>query len=164
VGIRYNSERYKHAVEVAESSLNAAMASRVFMRWAEALKMAQHAPASSKLPPPSVLQRAEEAATAFAAGQRTSLQQHAWNGSWFSRAWVDESEGWVGTTADDRLALEPQGWAMVGGAVAKGSAAGGRDRGAQGAHLNPPGLFLRTSIPFIWRVLRVFPPTWTPRG
>jgi hypothetical protein len=31
------------------------------------------------------------------------------------------------------------------------------DRGVQGAHLNPLGLFLRTSIPFIWRVLSAFP-------
>eukprot|EP01043_Picozoa_sp_COSAG02_P035327 COSAG02_NODE_2523_length_8608_cov_10.605124_7_plen_74_part_01 len=46
VGISYNSPRYKHAVQVAESSLNAAMASRVFTRWAEALRMAQAAPSS----------------------------------------------------------------------------------------------------------------------
>ena len=122
VGITYNSPRYKNAVQVAESSLNAAMASRVFARWAEALKLAQAAPSSNKLPvPPAVLKRAESAATNFAALQRKSLQVHAWNGSWFSRAWVDEEEGWVGTTAD-RLMLEPQSWAMMGGAVARGSA------------------------------------------
>jgi hypothetical protein len=55
VGISYNSKRYKNAVNVSESSLNAAMASRVFARWAEALKMAQAAPSSNKLPPPPVL-------------------------------------------------------------------------------------------------------------
>eukprot|EP01050_Picozoa_sp_SAG11_P001256 SAG11_NODE_53_length_19648_cov_14.691902_18_plen_829_part_00 len=120
VGISYNSKRYKHALEVSESSLNAAMASRVFVRWAEALRMVQRAPPSNKLPPAPVLQRAEQAATAFATAQRDSLRQHAWNGSWFSRAWVDEQEGWVGTSAD-RLELEPQSWAMVGGAVVKGS-------------------------------------------
>ena len=32
VGIGYNSPRYKHALTVSESSLNAAMASRVFDR------------------------------------------------------------------------------------------------------------------------------------
>jgi hypothetical protein len=35
----------------------------------------------------------------------------------------------------------------------------GRNRsGVQGAHLNPLGLFLRTSIPFIWCILSVFLP------
>jgi hypothetical protein len=28
----------------------------------------------------------------------------------------------------------------------------------QGAHLNPLGLYLRTSIPFIWRILSAFLP------
>lgn len=121
VGITYNSARYKHAVQVAESSLNAAMASRVFARWADALKMAQHVPSSNKLPPAAVLARAEAAAMKFATSQRNSLQRYAWNGSWFSRAWVDEQEGWVGSS-DDRLMLEPQSWAMLGEAVARGSA------------------------------------------
>ena len=35
---------------------------------------------------------------------------------------------------------------------------GERDRGAQGVHLNPLGLFLRTSILFIWRILSAFLP------
>jgi hypothetical protein len=42
-------------------------------------------------------------------------------------------------------------------------------QGVQGAHLNPLGLFLthlglflRTSTPFIWRVLSAFSPAWTP--
>ena len=35
----------------------------------------------------------------------------------------------------------------------------GRNRyGVQGAHLNPPGLFLRTSTPFIWCILSAFLP------
>jgi hypothetical protein len=35
----------------------------------------------------------------------------------------------------------------------------GRNRyGVQGAHLNPLGLFLRTSVPFIWRMLSAFLP------
>ena len=132
VGIAYNSPRYKHAVEVSESSLNAAMASRVFRRWAEALHMIQrHLPSSpaadndnrllSKLPPVSVLKQAEQSALKFATAQRDALRAHAWNGSWFSRAWVDEEAGWVGTTADERLELEPQSWAMLGGAAPKGS-------------------------------------------
>ena len=41
---------------------------------------------------------------------------------------------------------------------------GETDRGAQGAHLNPLGLFLRTSIPFIWRVLRAFMYPLEPPG
>jgi hypothetical protein len=35
----------------------------------------------------------------------------------------------------------------------------GRKRlGVQGAHLNPLGLFLRTSIHFIWRIMSAFLP------
>jgi hypothetical protein len=49
---------------------------------------------------------------------------------------------------------------------AKSAAQGGAtDGGVQGGHLNPLGLFLthlglflRTSTPFIWRVLSAFPP------
>eukprot|EP01046_Picozoa_sp_COSAG06_P035646 COSAG06_NODE_3850_length_4832_cov_3.273822_3_plen_137_part_00 len=100
--------------QVSESSLNAAMASVVLKRWAEALNMIQRVPSSNKLPPTAVLKQAEESALTFATGQRDALQQNAWNGSWFSRAWVDEQEGWVGTTADGRLELEPQSWAMLG--------------------------------------------------
>jgi hypothetical protein len=37
-------------------------------------------------------------------------------------------------------------------------ASGGNRYGVQGAHLNPLGLFLRTSIPFRWRVLSAFLP------
>jgi hypothetical protein len=33
-----------------------------------------------------------------------------------------------------------------------------KEIGGSGAHLNPLGLFLRTSIPFIWRILSVFLP------
>ena len=46
---------------------------------------------------------------------------------------------------------------------------GATDRGFRGAHLNPLdhffnplGLFLRTSVPFVWRVLSAFPPACTP--
>ena len=85
--------------------------------------MTQRSPSANKLPPPHVLQQAETAATQFAAGQREALRSQAWNGSWFSRAWVDEQEGWVGTAADDRLCLEPQSWAMLGGAAPRGGCA-----------------------------------------
>jgi hypothetical protein len=36
--------------------------------------------------------------------------------------------------------------------------AGRKRSGVQGAHLNPLGLFLRTSIPFIWRIMMAFLP------
>ena len=42
--------------------------------------------------------------------------------------------------------------------AAPGTARGERDRGSRGAHLNPLGLFLRTSIPSVWRMLSAFPP------
>ena len=59
--------------------------------------------------------------------------------------------------------------AAMGGAqaagVAEGAAPGETDMGAQGAHLNPLGLFLnflglflRTCIPFVWRILSAFLP------
>ena len=116
IGIKYNSKRYKAALAGAESSLNAAMASRVFDRWAEAIGLIvtqqheqheQRPPAAAARPVPRpVLEAAAVRAVEFAAGQRAALRQEAWNGSWFSRAYVDDQSGWVGTTADDRLSLE----------------------------------------------------------
>jgi hypothetical protein len=57
-------------------------------------------------------------------------------------------------------------WTVLVPAAAKATAvpcstqqAPGRKRqGVQGAHLNLLGLFLRTSIPFIWRILSAFLP------
>jgi hypothetical protein len=43
-----------------------------------------------------------------------------------------------------------------------GGARGGRDRGFRGAHLNPPGLILRTFTQFIWRILSAFLPACAP--
>jgi hypothetical protein len=43
-------------------------------------------------------------------------------------------------------------------AISKGGDQGERDRGSGGS-LEPLGLFLRTSIPFIWRILSAFLPT-----
>ena len=52
---------------------------------------------------------------AFAERQRTSLQQFAWNGEFFSRAWLPH-RGFVGTQNDTLgMTLEPQGWAMLSG-------------------------------------------------
>ena len=44
------------------------------------------------------------------------------------------------------------------GLVIEGMRQGERDKGVEGDHLNPLGLFLRTSLPFIWRILSAFLP------
>ena len=46
-----------------------------------------------------------------AAGRRSAAQ---WTGRWFRRAWLTDALGWIG---DDTLWLEPQPWAIIGGAA-----------------------------------------------
>ena len=51
------------------------------------------------------------------------------------------------------------GWGCVMVQMLTGEApwpAGSNRSGVQGVYLNPLGLFLRTSIPFIWRILSSF--------
>ncbi|MFW9804617.1 MAG: GH36-type glycosyl hydrolase domain-containing protein, partial [Candidatus Thorarchaeota archaeon] len=42
-----------------------------------------------------------------------------WHGKWFKRAWLGDAFGWVGT---DVMWLEPQTWAVIGGAASKDQA------------------------------------------
>ena len=85
--------------EQGESVLNAAMASYVLKYYG----VLQDYLGDS--------QGAEEARSR-AEGQRRAVALQ-WSGSWFRRAWLDEKLGWIG---QDRLWLEPQPWAILGGA------------------------------------------------
>jgi hypothetical protein len=55
-----------------------------------------------------------------AADARQKAEQHRqavraqWNGQWFRRAWLGPHLGWIG---DDDLWIEPQSWAIIGGAA-----------------------------------------------
>jgi hypothetical protein len=84
----------------AESVLNAAMCTYVLDIYARMLDYAgDHALADE--------------ARHFSEGQRAAISQQ-WNGRWFKRAWMTEKLGWIG---EDQLWLEPQPWALIGGAA-----------------------------------------------
>ncbi len=86
--------------EQAESVLNAAMASYVLDLYARMLEYAGD---------PKQSRRVFE----MAAGQREAVRAR-FNGRWFQRAWLGSELGWVG---DEELWLEPQPWAIIGGAA-----------------------------------------------
>jgi hypothetical protein len=54
-----------------------------------------------------------EDARAWAEGQRRAVQEQ-WHGRWFRRSWLGEARGWIG---EDVMWLEPQPWAIIGGAA-----------------------------------------------
>ncbi len=83
-----------------ESVLNASMASYVLDYYARMLTYAGDKTAAGE-------------ARAKAEGQRQAVQAN-WSGRWFRRAWLGPNLGWIG---DDRLWLEPQPWAIIGGAA-----------------------------------------------
>jgi hypothetical protein len=91
----------KEYLRTGESTLNSAMASYVFDLYA---RMLTFGGASSDL----------------AADAQRRAQQHRqsvsaqWAGHWFRRAWLGPSLGWVG---DDSVWIEPQPWAIIGGAA-----------------------------------------------
>lgn len=86
--------------EKGESSLNAAMACYVMDHYARLLNYVGE-------------KTAAEEARAKAEAQRTALRTQ-WAGRWFSRAWLGPRLGWLG---NDHMWLEPQPWAMIGGAA-----------------------------------------------
>jgi hypothetical protein len=93
----------EHAEEVrlhGESVLNGAMASYVLDLYS------------------SMLTYAGDAEGAGEAGAKADAQRHAvrlqWAGRWFRRAWLGPQVGWVG---EDHVWLEPQPWAIIGGAA-----------------------------------------------
>lgn len=86
--------------EQGESVLNAAMASYVLDYYARMLIYAGDSANAGE-------------ARAKAEGQRQAVQAN-WSGRWFRRAWLGPHLGWIG---EDRLWLEPQPWAIIGGAA-----------------------------------------------
>ena len=87
--------------EHGESVLNAAMASYVLRYYSVLLRYVGAT-------------RTAQQARSKAERQRQAVQKQ-WAGSWFRRAWLDQKLGWLG---DHQLWLEPQPWAIIGGAAA----------------------------------------------
>jgi Glycosyl hydrolase 36 superfamily, catalytic domain/Glycosyltransferase family 36 len=57
--------------------------------------------------------KAADEARAKAEGQRQAVRAY-WAGRWFRRAWLGSHLGWIG---EDQVWLEPQPWAIIGGAA-----------------------------------------------
>lgn len=91
----------KEVVEQGESVLNSAMAAYVFDYYALMLTYAGDNGSLAS----AIRQKAEE--------HRSAVQQQ-WTGKWFRRAWMGPKLGWLGERG---LWLEPQPWAMIGGAA-----------------------------------------------
>jgi hypothetical protein len=87
-------------INTAESVLNAAMASYVLNLYSQ------------------LLSYSGETKMAADAQKRAQAQREAvkaqWTGKWFKRAWLTEKIGWIGV---DEMWLEPQPWAIIGGAA-----------------------------------------------
>ena len=49
----------------------------------------------------------------WAKGQRKAVREQ-WTGKWFRRGWLNEKLGWIG---ENEMWLEPQPWAIIGGAA-----------------------------------------------
>jgi hypothetical protein len=95
------ADKYMDEVRTqGESVLNAAMACYVLDYYAQMLAYVG-----------DVAKAAE--ARAKAGDQRMAVREN-WTGRWFRRAWLGPSLGWTG---DDRVWLEPQPWAIIGGAA-----------------------------------------------
>ena len=86
--------------EQGESVLDTAMASYVLDYYAHMLSYVGATSTAAE-------------AHAKAEGQRKAVQEN-WSGRWFRRAWLGPHLEWIG---DDRLWLEPQPWAIIGGAA-----------------------------------------------
>jgi hypothetical protein len=94
------NERKAEVGEKGESLLNAAMASYVLAHYARMLAFAGDAHAAME---------------AHTRAQAQSLALRAqWAGRWFKRAWLGPHLDWLGA---DHLWLEPQPWAILGGAA-----------------------------------------------
>jgi hypothetical protein len=84
----------------SESVLNAAMACYVLAYYAEMLDFVGRPTLANE-------------ARANAEGQRHAVREQ-WTGRWFRRAWLGDRLGWMG---EKQLWLEPQPWAIIGGAA-----------------------------------------------
>jgi hypothetical protein len=88
-------------IKEGESVLNSAMASYVFDRYASVLASTHEGPELIE----GAKQKAEE--------HRQAVRSQ-WTGQWFRRAWLGPHLGWIGS---DSLWIEPQSWAIIGGAA-----------------------------------------------
>ena len=88
-------------IEKSESVLNSAMAAYVFDYYA---LMLTYAGDDGRIAS-AIRQKAEE--------HRNAVQQQ-WTGKWFRRAWLGPAMGWLG---EKGLWIEPQPWALIGGAA-----------------------------------------------
>jgi hypothetical protein len=93
-------EQRDEVAKVGESVLNAAMASYALEIYARLLRYAKE-------------ERLAVDAMKWSQAQREAVQKQ-WTGKWFKRAWLNEELGWIG---EDILWLEPQPWAIIGGAA-----------------------------------------------
>ena len=93
-------EEHENVEEVGESVLNAAMAGYALDIYSRLLEYID----DSKF--------AEEVRD-YTEKQRQAVREQ-WTGKWFKRAWLTEEIGWIG---EDNLWLEPQPWAIIGGAA-----------------------------------------------
>ena len=91
----------QEVAEKSESVLNSAMAAYVFNYYALMLTYAGDDGHIAS----GIRQKAEE--------HRSAVQQQ-WTGKWFRRAWLGPSLGWLG---EKGLWMEPQPWALIGGAA-----------------------------------------------
>ncbi len=85
--------------EKGETALNSAMACYVMEHYARLLSYLGDA-------------KVAEEARSKAEAQRVALRAQ-WAGRWFKRGWLGPHLGWIG---EDQLWLEPQPWAIIGGA------------------------------------------------
>ena len=92
--------QYDEVHRVGESVLNAAMATYVLDLYARLLTYSGDRELANE-------------ARQIAEAQRKAVRAQ-WAGRWFRRAWLTPQLGWVG---EDRLWLEPQPWAVIGGAA-----------------------------------------------
>ncbi len=83
-----------------ESVLNAAFATYALGQYALLLEMAGEVTQAAKVRELATMQRR-------AVGEQ-------WTGRWFKRAWLNDQLGWLG---EDLMWLEPQPWAIIGGAA-----------------------------------------------
>jgi hypothetical protein len=96
----FPKETHEDIIRNGESVLNAAMASYTLKVFGEMLRYVGDNDNSKK-------------ALKYANTQMKAVKVQ-WVGKWFKRAWLTEDIGWKGI---DQLWLEPQPWAMIGGAA-----------------------------------------------
>ncbi|MFW9823950.1 MAG: GH36-type glycosyl hydrolase domain-containing protein [Candidatus Thorarchaeota archaeon] len=93
-------EKHKEIIQNGESVLNATMATYIFKIFGMLLNFIGDS-------------KDAESFINYAYDQKKAVHVQ-WNGEWFKRAWLTNEIGWIG---EDQLWLEPQPWAIIGGAA-----------------------------------------------